>query len=583
MKRARYLWGGILLMITLSGFAQVDNQPKGEFDYNIRFERTNGRETSTYEEMMAFYKAADTFSEKIKLKTYANTDKGLPLQVMTYKSGTNKKNALDILINNGIHPGEPDGIDASMLLIKDLINNKLKLSNNVVLHIIPAYNLGGMINRNTTSRANQNGPKAYGFRGNARNYDLNRDFIKMDTDNMRAFAAIYHDIKPDVYVETHVSNGADYQYTLTHLFTQHNRLGDPLGDYLNDRFKPQLEQAVRNQDLLITPYVNVFGRSPYAGFSQFLDSPRYSTGYTALWNTLGMLIETHMLKTYNQRVIQTRAMLESIIQLSDQEHQKIKQLKAANFDAFENDEYYSFDYQIDSTDYETLKFKGYKANKFTSEVTGKKRLKYDRSQAITKKIPYFNKYKAGDSIRIPDYYVIPAAWKQVISRLKHNQIQMHALKKDSLLKVESYQIENYKTADRSYEGHYLHKDTKVSSSQKEKLFRKGDYIIPTNQSGRKYILEVLEPELKDSFFNWNFFDSILQRKEGFSAYVFEDYAVDYLAKHPELKKKFDQKKANNPSFRENHRAQLNWIYKQTPLYEDAHLQYPIYRMMVKDK
>ena len=578
-----YFTSLVLFFVAFCGCNNKSTNTSKKFNFKITFDKTSGKETSTYEEMMAFYDAADQFSSNVHMKKYAKTDIGLPLQVITYKTAATNENAIHVLINNGIHPGEPDGIDASMLMLKDIINEKINIPDHLVLHIIPAYNIGGMLNRNSTSRANQNGPKAYGFRGNSRNYDLNRDFIKMDTDNMRAFAEIYHGLNPDVYVETHVSNGADYQYTLTHLLTQHNRLGHRLGQYIDRQFKPQLEGSVRKKGYLITPYVNIFGRTPEKGFSQFVDSPRYSTGYTALWNSLGMLIETHMLKPYPERVKQTKAMLESILQLSAKKHQKIKQLRTENFKSFENDKFYKFNYQIDSTDYKTLKFKGYEADKITSEVTGQERLKYDRSRPFTKEIPYFNEYKATDSIRIPDLYIIPAAWKKVIDKLKHNQINMRQLKKDTLLTVDSYRIESYKTSSEAYEGHYLHYDTNVSSSQTKRLFKKGDWMIPTDQRGRKYLIEVLEPELKDSFFNWNFFDSILQRKEGFSSYVFEDLAADFLADRPNIKKAFEQKKASDKTFRNNARAQLTWIYKRTPLYEDAHLQYPVYRMMTKDE
>jgi hypothetical protein len=178
--------------------------------------------------------------------------------------------------------------------------------------------------------------------------------------------------------------------------------------------------------------------------------------------------------------------------------------------------------------------------------------------------------------------VIPKARQRVISRLKTNQVKMQNLKKDSLIKVETYRIAEYETSSSAYEGHYLHFDTRVNASIVEKTFSKGDFLVPTDQRARKYLLEVLEPELKDSFFNWNFFDSILQRKEGLSPYVFEDYAVSFLEEHPEIKKELERKKANEPAFNTNAYAQLLWIYKRTPLYEKAHLQYPIHRILPKN-
>ena len=169
-----------------------------------------------------------------------------------------------------------------------MINQKISAPKNTVLVTIPIYNVGGSLNRNTGTRANQNGPKAYGFRGNAQNFDLNRDFIKNDTENARTFAQIFHLVKPDVFIDNHVSNGADYQYVLTHLFTQHNKLGGKLGSYVHQTIMPELEADLQKKDWDITPYVNVFNQVPEIGFSQFMDYPRYSTGYTTLWNVIGM-------------------------------------------------------------------------------------------------------------------------------------------------------------------------------------------------------------------------------------------------------------------------------------------------------
>lgn len=566
-----------ILLALVFNLLTVCDQNNSNFDYPIRFEYSKGLETATYEEMIAFYKSAEENSSFVNLQTFGKTDIGLPLHLVTYKSPNTDKNAIHLLINNGIHPGEPDGIDASMLLLRDIINQEIEFPNNLVLHLIPAYNLGGILNRNSTTRANQNGPKDYGFRGNARNYDLNRDFIKMDTDNMKAFADIYHHINPDVYVETHVSNGADYQYTLTHLLTQHNRMGHDLGKYINTDFRPKLENRLRQNNHLITPYVNVHARTPESGFSQFMDTPRYSTGYTALWNTLGLMIETHMLKSYDERVYATKDMLESLIKLSADEQQTIKTKRAENFKAFQEDEYYKFGYVVDSTNFETLEFKGYEAVYILSDVTDQKRLKYDTTKTYSKPVKYSNHFKANDSVRIPDYYVVKSAWKKVIHHLKKNNIEMQILEKDSLMDVETYRIENYKTSNSAYEGHYLHYDTKVEFLNEKITFKKGDVIIPTQQAGIKYIIEALEPETKDSFFNWNFFDSILQRKESFSAYVFEDYAEDFLKNNPDVKMDFIIKKTTDEVFRNDAYAQLDWLYKQSPLYEKAHLRYPVFR------
>ncbi len=223
MKKLSFLT--LILLISCT-----NPSPSLNFDFTTTFEKSNGTETATYFETIAYYQNLANLYPEISIQKIGTTDSGYPLHLVIFS--TSKEFDFDkiqqkniILINNGIHPGESDGIDASMLLLRDIAQNadKIKQLKNVVLAIIPIYNVGGSLNRNSTSRTNQNGPKEYGFRGNARNFDLNRDFIKADTKNATSFAEIFHQVNPDVFIDTHVSNGADYQYGITHLFTQQTR------------------------------------------------------------------------------------------------------------------------------------------------------------------------------------------------------------------------------------------------------------------------------------------------------------------------------------------------------------------------
>ncbi|MFA5299042.1 MAG: M14 family metallopeptidase, partial [Lutibacter sp.] len=291
-----------LFLALIALFSYSISAQKSTQDFSIVFEKSNGEETGTYQETIAFYKKLATTYPEISLLEMGETDSGYPLHLVVFNSSKefdfnkiNDSKKTIILINNAIHPGEPDGVDASMMLLRNLVQDKNKINElkNVVLAVIPMYNIGGALNRNSHSRANQNGPKEYGFRGNAENYDLNRDFIKADTKNAKAFAEIFHLVKPDIFIDNHVSNGADYQYGITHLFTQHNNLGNDLGDFIENEMKPNLEASLLKKNISITPYVNVWGTTPEAGFSQFFDSPRYSTGYSTLFNTFGMMVETH--------------------------------------------------------------------------------------------------------------------------------------------------------------------------------------------------------------------------------------------------------------------------------------------------
>lgn len=549
------------------------------------FENSEGKETATYHETIEFYRdLAKTYPE-INIQSIGNTDSGYPLHIVTFNASGNfnferiRNENLLVLINNGIHPGESDGIDATMLLFRDLANKTLENPKNVVITTIPIYNIGGSLNRNSTTRANQNGPVSYGFRGNAQNYDLNRDFIKSDTENAKSFAEIFHLIKPDFFIDNHVSNGADYQYTLTHLFTQHNKLGGNLGKYLNEGFQPELESALEKKGWDITPYVNVFNRPPETGFSQFLDSPRYSTGYTTLWNTLGMMVETHMLKPYKKRVEGTYELMVNAITIVSKEKQTIKNLRKKQFEKIEAAKNYHLNWQIDSTQISILNFKGYKADTLISEVTGFPRLKYNREIPFTKQVKYENYFIPKDTIEIPAAYIFKKGWHKVITRLTNNKIEFFELEKDTTLSVESYKIEAYKTRKNAYEGHYQHYNTKINSSKKTVSFFKGDIVVPTNQFGIRYLLETLEPQAPDSFYNWNFFDTMLQQKEGFSPYVFEDEALTLLQNDEVLRSEFLLKKKADKKFAQNWYAQLDWVFKKSKHYEQTHLQYPVYRIL----
>ena len=553
-------------------------------NFQTPFEVSKGQETATYPEIIDFYlRLAKEFPE-INVQTIGNTDSGLPLHMVTFNLDGDfnftkiGKDKTIVLINNGIHPGESDGIDATMLLFRDLATGQLEPPKNTVLVTIPVYNVGGALNRNSTTRTNQNGPESYGFRGNARNYDLNRDFIKSDTKNARTFAKIFHLVKPDIFIDTHVSNGADYQYTLTHLFTQHNILGGELGKYLEHEMRPELETALAKAGWDITPYVNVFHTVPEKGFSQFWDSPRYSTGYTTLWNTLGMMVETHMLKPYKKRVEGTYELLHQMLAIAESDGTKIKELRKQAFDDFLEKKYYPIAWTVDTTKADTLNFKGFEVDTLTSEVTGLPRIKYDENRPFTKSVVYRNSFIPTDSIEIPQAYIVKKPWSQLMDRLDNNLISYRTLSKDTVINVESYKIGDYQTGNQPYEGHYPHYGTKVAKSYVGITFSQGDILIPTDQPGIRYLLETLEPSAADSFFNWNFFDTVLQRKEGFSPYVFEDMATEMLKNNARLRETFQFKKATDKQFAENAYAQLEWLYSKSEHSEPAYLQYPVYRI-----
>jgi Zinc carboxypeptidase len=573
----------LLLFLLLP--AAVFSQTKDA--YLTPYEKGNGNQTATYEETMAFYNHLDAGFETIQVQEMGNTDAGLPLHIVVYNSSKSfnfseiRKQKAILLVNNGIHPGEPDGIDATMMLLRDLATGKLQAPENTAIVAIPVYNIGGMLNRGSYSRANQNGPESYGFRGNSRNYDLNRDFIKADTREARSFAAIFHKVQPDVFIDNHVSNGADYQYTFTYIATQHQRLGGALGEFFKSQMMPTILAAMKTKGIEATPYVNIHGDTPETGFEQFMDNARYSTGYASLFNVPGSMPETHMLKEYSKRVAVTYEYMVQSIDYLNNNYQAIKDLRANNLSEYMPGSRYTLQWEIDSAKVSLLPFLGYTADYKPSSVTGQSRLYYDRTKPFSKVVKYYQQYLPKKEVVIPEAYIIPKEWWQVAELLKINNIQLQVLDKDTELEVESYRIATYKTSSYPYEGHYPHHDTEVTTTGTKVTFHKGDYLVSTAQPGVKYLLETLEPQGIDSFFNWNFFDAILQQKEYYSAYVFEDTAAQLLKDNKQLRAEFDDKKLNDKAFAWNVNAQLDWIYTHSPYYEKSHMQYPVYRKMKK--
>jgi hypothetical protein len=231
--------------------------------------------------------------------------------------------------NNGIHPGEPEGVDACMALVRDfcLDTDRRAALGNTVFLFTAIYNVDGSMNRQNTSRVNQDGPESFGFRGNSLHLDLNRDFIKCDSLNAQVFNRFFTAWDPDVMVDTHTSNGADYAYTMTLIQTQTDKLGYGLGEYLKQQMLPAIFQGMDARGWPTCPYVNPVKDIPDHGIEDFLETPRFSTGYAALHHTIGFMPETHMLKPFKDRYLSMRALVETVLDYTIQHGQQIRSLR----------------------------------------------------------------------------------------------------------------------------------------------------------------------------------------------------------------------------------------------------------------
>ncbi|MBL4710282.1 MAG: hypothetical protein JKY48_17765 [Flavobacteriales bacterium] len=545
-------------------------------------------ETYTYSDLVDVYRNLERNSEIAKFKELGKSDIGKPIHLFIIdkdqdfsadQSKARKKSI--VFINNGIHAGEACGIDASVELSKNLLDQQHpihKALDSVVIVIIPIYNVGGMLNRGAYSRANQNGPKEHGFRGNAKNLDLNRDFIKCDSRNAKVFTQVFREWDPDFFIDTHTTNGSDHQYTLTLIATQKDKQNPILSEYAQKSMLPSFYRDMKDREMEMIPYVYNIGSSPEDGIMAFLEIPRYSSGYAALFDCFSFITEAHVFKTFENRVKHTIGFLETVVEYAASHTTEIINTRAKAKLRTVSQSTFPIKWQLDTTRVEKLPFNGYETGQKESEVTGQKMKFYDTDKPYKKEINYYNSYQAEIEVKKPVFYVVPQAYERVIERLMLNQVNMMELKSDTIIEVETYYILDYKSPKTPYEAHYLHSEIKVEKKLEKHQFYKGDVLIPTNQMSNRYLVETLEPESTDGFFAWNFFEGILQQKEWFSDYAFEPKAKKLLAEDSELKKEFESKKREDAEFAQNSWAQLYFIYQRSPYFEKTVNRYPICRV-----
>lgn len=536
----------------------------------------DGNATPTWEEAIAAFQTLAGRDPRCAMQAFGTADVGRPLHLFTMGA---PDAGLRILVNNAIHPGEPCGVNASLQWAESLLQDVEGLPEGVLIGIVPMYNVGGGLRRNCCTRANQMGPEEYGFRGNARNLDLNRDFIKCDSRNALAFSEMFTRFGPDIFVDTHTSNGADYQPAMTLISTQTDKLGGPLGDWVEHAFNPLLFAGMEAAGEPMIPYVNTLGATPDEGIADFLETPRYSTGYAALHHTIGYTTEAHMLKPFPRRVQATRTFLDVVLNQAIIAADTIALLRALQHASFLEQDKAAVAWTLDTTSVDSLWFPGFEARYEWSNVTGNRRLRYDRASPYHKPVPHFHTFAPSRWAPIPEAYVVPQAWRHVVERLSANNVAMRPIPRDTVLQLEVVKVLAHSAASRPYEGHHYRNVEQVVRSMEDVPLFAGDYIVPVDQAAARYLVEVLSPEAVDAFMAWNFFDSALQQKEYFSPYVFEETAAAMLASDPELRAAFEAEKDKSQETGEtgwSPRQQLDWLYKRSPHFEGTSTRYPVF-------
>ena len=558
-------------------------------DLQTPYEQGNQNQTTSWADCIAFYQAlAQRFPGVLQFGEIGRSDAGVPIHAgVVSADGVFERAQIRhaqrpvFFNNNGIHPGEPEGIDACMALVRDFCIDPARLGalGRTVFLFIPLYNVDGSLNRADTSRVNQDGPEQFGFRGNSRHLDLNRDFIKCDSLNARVFNQFFTSWDPDVMVDTHTSNGADYPYTMTLIHTQADKLGGALGAFLRDTMLPQLFADMASRGWPMCPYVNPLMDSPDHGIAEFLETPRFSTGYAALHHTIGFMPETHMLKPFADRYQSMRALVDSALAFTVAHAAQIQALRRAARDEGRARSEWPVHWVMNPQP-STFRFNGYRARYSPSTLGNYARLSYDRGEAWERDIDYYNRFDADVVVPAPRAYVVPQAWREAIERLQWNGVAMQRIDADKELEVSVSRIAQVVSRPGAYEGHMFHDEVRLARRIETVSVRAGDYLVPLDQDQARYIVETLEPEAHDSLFRWGLFNSVLEKKEAYSDYVFEDHALELLSTEPALQAKFEAWKGANAALLSDQTAVLDFIFANCARYaEPAWLRYPVFALL----
>jgi hypothetical protein len=573
------------IIISFPGFSQ-------NRDWSTFYEKSGKKETPRYNETVDFCKRMAAASSQVHFTSFGKTARGLDLplliidkQGMTDPAMIKRSGNLILLIQACIHPGESEGKDAGLMLIRDLvIENKYPgLLDHVSILFIPILNVDGHERFGSYNRINQNGPEQMGWRVNANNLNLNRDYVKAETPEIQAWLKLFNAWMPDFFIDTHTTDGADYQYVLTYQMNYLGNMDKGLTSWMNDNFLKDLSAGMVKSGQPMFPYVEFRNwHDPQSGLEMGVAPPMLSQGYTGERNRPGLLIETHMLKPYDQRVSATyECLLISLQILNKNGADLISRIKKADefvsSPEFRKTEF-PLQYETMKTDSSLVDFLGITYQQKKSELTGGNWFDYG-TQKTTFHIPFFNKVRPTVTVKLPQAYIIPVEWKTVIDRMELHGAKIIRLIKDTTIQVSCYRFANPKWRATPYEGRHSMTNIEYTESTEPWEFPAGSAIIVMNQPSGRIIADALEPKGNGSFLSWGFFDAIFEQKEYAENYVMEKMASKMLAEDPGLRKEFEQKKEADTIFAKDQDAILNWFYMKTPYWDKSKNLYPVGRIM----
>nr|WP_170857115.1 M14 family metallopeptidase [Algoriphagus locisalis] len=547
------------------------------------FELSDGLESPTYVETMDWIENLVASSEFLEIVTAGISEQGRPIKLViaskdkdfnSAKLSTSKKPL--IFFQAGIHAGEIDGKDAGMMLLRDISQgNKIRLLDNANLLFIPILNVDGHERRSEYGRVNQRGPKEMGWRTNALNLNLNRDYTKLETAGIQAVIEVINSYDPDLYIDIHVTDGADYQYDITYGYVATGGYSPEISSWLSTDFQPEVDQALKENGHIPGPLLFAANGNDFTeGNVAFSFSPRFSHTYGDIRHMASILIENHSLKPFEQRVLGTYVFLEQAIKSLGSHFEALQQAVAA--DSNQPKESIPVKFKFRETPADSMEFLGIASSKIKSEITGAEYVKWE-GKPVNQSVPSIFMDVPELSVSVPKAYWIPVEWTEVINKLKQHGIQFETIKEAREVKVELSTVTSFSMGNQPYEGLMRVQRFELDKMYRTQTFNPGSVRVPTDQPLGELAVILLEPESVDSFFQWGYFNSIFSQTEYMETYIMEPLIAKMLSEDANLKKRFEAEKTANPDFAKSPRAIYSWFYKQTPYFDQNWKVIPVGR------
>jgi murein tripeptide amidase MpaA len=544
-------------------------------------ETSGFRITPTYDETVAWMKRLESAAPQIRLTSIGRSPEGRDIwMAVVSKEGADSPRELAetkrplILVQGGIHSGEIDGKDAGLMLLRDLtVGARLgRLLDKANLLFVPIFNVDGHERSSRFSRINQRGPEEMGWRTNARNLNLNRDYMKADTPEMQAMLRAIDRWRPDLYIDVHVTDGIDYQYDITWGGLP-NSVHSPAGErWIVERFTPFVEKALRARGHIPGPLMFATNNEDYAGgLTLFSSNPRFSNGYGDARHLPTVLVENHSLKPYRQRVLGTYVLLAATLEFAGADREALR--KAAAADAARRPEQVPINWKA-SAERQSIRIAAVESRRVPSEITGDTIVQWT-GRPVTLEVP-LTIYEPESRVRRPQAYWVPPAWPEVIERLALHGVRFERIEEAHTVEVEMYRLQDPKLEAEGFEGR-PRVTARLMIELRTERFPPGSVRIPTDQPLGTLATLLLEPSSADSFFQWGFFLETLQRTEYVEAYIMAPMAERMLRENAALAAEFKAKLAFDEQFRASPSARLEWFYQRSPFRDDRWQLYPVGR------